>query len=212
MSKPGDPYSHKITLLRHGESMGNVERIYQGRTNFDLTDKGRDQSQALAARWQEEGFSFDQIISSTQSRARQTAEIIAESLSVPLEFDLDWKEIDNGLLAGLTLDEAAERHPFPEFMNPYQQIGETGESHWDLFLRAGRAVQNLLRRPPGSYLIVSHGGILNRVMYTILGIDPQANFAGARFRFRNTGYAVIYYDPDRHVWLLDRLNDQSHPT
>lgn len=210
MSKPDEPYSHKITLLRHGESVGNAERIYQGRTNYDLTEKGRDQSQALATCWKGKGITFDQVISSPQSRARQTAEIIAERLSAPLEFDPEWIEIDNGLLAGLTLDEIAERNSFPEFMNPYEQIGETGESNWDLYLRAGRAVQSLLRRQPGSYLVVSHGGILNRVMYTILGIVPQVNFAGARFRFGNTGFAVLYYDPDRHIWLLDRLNDQGH--
>ena len=210
MSKPDDPYTYKITLLRHAESVGNAEDIYQGRTNFDLSEKGRAQSEALASRWLEEGTTFDRIISSPQSRARQTAEIIAESLSSPLEFNSDWIEIDNGSLAGLTSAEAADRYPFPDFMTPYEKIGETGESNWDLYLRAGRAVQDLILRSPGRYLVVTHGGILNRVMYTMLGIVPQVNFSGARFRFRNTAFAVVDYDPSRHIWRVDRLNDRSH--
>jgi broad specificity phosphatase PhoE len=75
-------------------------------------------------------------------------------------------------------------------MHPYQAVGETGESQWELYLRAGRAVQNLLKNPPGRYLVVSHGGILNLAFYAILGIAPQANFTGPRFRFANTAYAT----------------------
>ena len=47
-------------------------------------------------------------------------------------------------------------------------------------------------------------------MYAILGILPQANFLGARFRFRNVSFAVLHYDPAEHSWLLERLNDRLH--
>jgi 2,3-bisphosphoglycerate-dependent phosphoglycerate mutase len=203
-------FSFRITLLRHGESKGNAEGVYQGRAEFDLTEKGRAQARSLAAYWLRESTDFEKIISSPQSRARQTAEILAEMLSTQLEFDDQWKEIDNGVLAGKTLPEAAQKHPFPDFMSPFDPIGDSGESNWDLYLRAGTVVQDLVHRPPGSYLVVSHGGFLNRVIYVILGITPQANFRGARFHFQNTSYAVVYYDPERHIWLLDRLNDRNH--
>jgi broad specificity phosphatase PhoE len=203
-------FTYRITLLRHGESAGNVQGVYQGRAEFDLTEKGRSQAQSLATHWQQGGVTFDQIISSPQSRARQTAEILANSLSVPLEFEENWREIDNGVLAGKTLSEVKQHRPFPDFMSPYDSIGDTGESNWDLYLRAGVVVKELVQRPPGSYLVVSHGGFLNRVLYVMLGIFPQANFRGARFHFQNTSYAVVYYDPGRHIWLLDRLNDRSH--
>jgi broad specificity phosphatase PhoE len=119
-------------------------------------------------------------------------------------------ERDNGLLAGLLPEEAAERHPRIDFMPPFTSIGGTGESQWELYLRAGRAVQELLRKPPGRYLIVSHGGFLNMVMYVILGIVPQANFQGARFRFRNTAFARLTYSPTEHIWRLEALNDRGH--
>ena len=95
-------------------------------------------------------------------------------------------------------------------MTPYDPIGESGESNWDLYRRAGEAVQDLVNLPPGDYLVVSHGGFLNRVLYVILGIVPQVNFSGARFRFGNTSFAVLQYNPSRHIWLMDSLNKDHH--
>jgi broad specificity phosphatase PhoE len=84
MTELSETFSHRITLLRHGESSGNAQGVYQGHAEFDLTERGRAQSRALATCWQDKGIEFTQIISSPQSRARQTAEIIAEMLSIPL--------------------------------------------------------------------------------------------------------------------------------
>jgi len=95
-------------------------------------------------------------------------------------------------------------------MTPFDRIGESGESNWDLYLRAGAVVQKLVNRPGGNYLVVSHGGFLNRVLYVILGIVPQVNFSGARFRFGNTSFAVVLYNPVRHIWLVERFNQQFH--
>lgn len=59
-----------ITLLRHGESVGNAESRWQGQADFPLTDRGREQARALAARWKRENAQFDHVISSPLSRAR----------------------------------------------------------------------------------------------------------------------------------------------
>jgi broad specificity phosphatase PhoE len=114
------------------------------------------------------------------------------------------------VLSGLQPDEAAERYPRPEFIHPYMPIGSSGESQWDLYLRAGQAVKSLVQRQPGCYVVVSHGGILNLVLYAILGIAPQANFHGPRFRFRNTAYATLTYSPLEHKWSLLGLNERNH--
>ncbi len=201
---------YTITLLRHGESLANAGGIHQGQADFELSELGLAQGRALAARWKREGVTFDRIISSPLLRARQTAELIATALHIPVEFDPNWMERDIGELSGLSIEEAAHRFPRSSFMNPYQPLGGNGESRWEAYLRAGQAVQDLLRRPPASYLIVSHGAILNLVLYAILGIIPQANFQGARFRFYNTSFAVVQYDPSNHNWLVEKLNDREH--
>jgi len=204
------PSTYSFTLLRHGESVGNAEGIHQGQSDFSLTERGIAQAHALANRWVSAQVSFDVIISSPLARARQTAEIISQVLHLPLEFDPVWMERDNGVMAGMYAEEAREKYPRPPFIHPYQPIGITGESQWELYLRGGRAVKSLLDRPPGSYLVVSHGGLLNMVFYAILGIPPQANFHGPRFRFRNTAFATLTYDPAEHNWHVWGVNDHAH--
>jgi len=210
LSPPHTPVRYNITLLRHGESVGNAEGKHQGQSNFPLTDKGESQSHALAQRWLSENRTFDLIISSPLSRARQTAEILSQSLHILLEFNDLWMERNNGVLAGLRPEEAIQTYPRPPFIHPYLPIGQTGESQFELYLRAGNAVQNLLHHTSGNYLVVSHGGILNMVLYAILGITPQANFYGPRFRFGNTAFATLSYNPGEHKWYVYGINDRSH--
>ena len=204
------PAVYHLTLLRHGESQGNFEGRHQGQADFPLTLRGREQSSALLERWKSEAKAFDLVISSPLARARQTAEIIASGLNLPLELDALWMERDNGLMAGLSEDEVRDILPQPPFIHPYLPIGETGESRWELYLRAGKAVQSLFNRPPGRYLIVSHGGILNMFFYAILGIAPQPNFHGPRFRLNNSAFATLYYDPTTHRWYILGVNDYLH--
>ncbi len=201
---------HEIFLLRHGESLGNQNRLHQGQADFDLTETGRAQAQALASRWQQEGRRFDQIITSPLKRAVQTAEILAAALELPVQVDSDWIEYDIGLHTGLEPTLAQERFPNPAFMTPYDRIGGTGESRWENFLRAGRAVLSLVNRPPGCYLVVSHGGFLNLVMYAVLGLVPHADFQGPRFSLRNTAFIHLRYSPKQHRWRLVRSNDHAH--
>lgn len=208
--KPSTDHLYKVILLRHGESVGNAEGYHQGQTDYPLTENGRKQARAVARRWHREGINFDRVVSSPLLRAHETAEIIAGILKAPLEIDVSWMERDNGLLSGLRPDEAAQVYPRPEFIHPYQAIGRTGESQWELYLRAGRAIQRLISLSPGCYLVVSHGGILNMVMYAILGIPVQANFTGPRFRFGNTAFATLSYSPAEHKWTLYGLNDSTH--
>jgi 2,3-bisphosphoglycerate-dependent phosphoglycerate mutase len=201
---------YTFIFLRHGESIGNAEGMHQGQAEFPLTERGQAQVRALAERWTAEKRHFDLAICSPLMRARETAGVVSQALSIPLEFDPLWMERDNGLLAGLHHDEALELHPPPPLIYPYLAIGVTGESQWELYLRAGRAVQSLLNRPPGTYLIVSHGGILNMVFYAILGIAPHANFSGPRFRFFNTAFATLTYEPSEHKWAVLGVNDYQH--
>jgi 2,3-bisphosphoglycerate-dependent phosphoglycerate mutase len=197
------PFS--FTFLRHAESVGNAEERFQGRSDYPLTDQGRAQARSLAERWLAEGVYFDLALVSPLTRARETAEIIAGFLKFPIELDPIWMERDNGSLSGLTREEVEERFPRPDFMTPYDAYGESGEGDWELYLRAGKAVHALSKRQAGSYLVVSHGGLLNKVIYAILGIHVQANSTGPSFRFGNTGFASFEYVPARHQWRMMRL-------
>ena len=197
--------SYDFVFLRHGESVGNAEERFQGQSDFPLTDVGRSQAFALAERWLMEGVKFDGVLTSPLSRARETAEIVAGRLNLAVEVDSIWMERNAGGISGLTREEASKQFPEPEFTTPYDAFGESGEGDWELYLRAGKALHELLKRPAGKYLVVTHGGLLNKVMYVILGIPVQANFYGPRFRFNNTGFAEFNYRPARSQWRMLRL-------
>lgn len=204
------PQPFHITLLRHGESVGNAESRWQGQADFPLTERGRAQTRALAERWKKEKVKFDLVVASPLLRAKETAELIASELNLKIEIEPLWLERDNGDFSGLTAHEVRQNFQQPSFSTPYDSVGGDGEGDWELFLRAGQALHGLLKREPAKYLIVSHGGLLNQIMHAIVGVAPQANNAGARFRFNNTAFAQLMYYPHQHRWAIDRLNDHTH--
>jgi len=206
---PSDRPIYTFVFLRHGESVGNAEARWQGQSDYVLTEKGREQARALAKRWKSENVKFDLIISSPLVRAKETAEIIASALNMRVKFDPILLERHIGEMEGLTVEEVRKK-PQPPYVTPYDPIGGEGEGDWALFLRAGQALHNLVRRPPGSYLIVSHGGLLNQLMNAIVGIAPHIDPSGVRFRFENTAFARVIYFPHQHRWAIDALNDHAH--
>lgn len=207
--KSGPEY--QLTFVRHGESIGNKENRFQGKADFPLSENGRRQAEMLAERWKSEGRVFDYVISSPLSRALETAQIITAGLGVPLiETDPIWMERDNGKREGMTWDEVQEHFPEPDFFSMYDNVAETGEGDWALYLRAGEALHKILQRSPGRYLIASHGAILNQVFHSILGIVPQPNHQGAGFRLVNTAVSVFYYYPAVHRWSVRVIGDTRH--
>jgi 2,3-bisphosphoglycerate-dependent phosphoglycerate mutase len=200
---------YKFVFLRHGESVGNAQSRWQGQSDYPLTEKGRAQAKALGERWNSEGVHFDLAITSTLVRAKETAEIVTASLKVKVETDEIWMERAIGEMEGLTAEEVGQK-PKPPYVTPYDSIGGDGEGDWALYLRAGKALHDLLMRPAGSYLIVSHGGLLNQVMNAITGVAPHVDPSGVRFRFGNTGFARVIYFPHQHRWNIDTVNDRAH--
>jgi probable phosphoglycerate mutase len=201
---------YHITLMRHAQSTGNAEHRVQGQMEFPLSEKGCAQAAALAQRWLAEGVRFDRVIVSPQERAHHTGQIIATALNTPLELDPLWIERHNGKMAGMREEDLRALYKESDFTSPYQPMGETGEGDWELFLRAGRAMLNLFKNPPGKYLVVSHGGTLNMALYAILGIAPHPNYQGPRFRFENTAFAQFRYYPLKHRWRVDVIGDRAH--
>lgn len=208
MSSPDKPV-YTFVFLRHGESVGNAEARWQGQSDYMLTEKGRQQAGALAKRWKSEGVRFDLIISSPLVRAKETADIIAAAVDANVELDPILLERHIGEMEGLTAEEVRKK-PQPPYVTPYDPIGGEGEGDWALFLRAGQALHALVRRPPGHYLIVSHGGLLNQLMNAIIGLAPHVDPSGVRFRFENTAFARVIYFPHQHRWSIDALNDRAH--
>ena len=197
-----------ITLVRHGRSKADDEGVHEGRYDSPLTEIGRAQAEKRALELLNQGLSFQLIIASPLIRAQETARILSAILKVTVETEQDWIEMDNGPLAGLPFDIAAKAYPRPTFRNPYERLAGNGESEWSLYTRAGRAVEKLVQRGEGQYLVVAHGGILNAALRTILGVVPWGNEQGIVFAFGDLGYARLTYTPGQHRWVLHEFQNR----
>jgi probable phosphoglycerate mutase len=203
-----DPDAYHVTFVRHAESEGNVNGLWQGQAEYPLSETGRAQARALSEYLFRKGERFDAVFSSPLTRARDTAAAVAEKLNLSVLTDPIWLERDNGRWAGTTHENRFP--PEPDYLFLHHPTGETGETQWELFLRGGQALARLLNRPPGRYLVASHGGILNMALHAALGIAPFANYQGVRFTFANSSVTTATYIPARNRWLLTSLNDLSH--
>ncbi len=149
----------EILLVRHGQTDWNLERRIQGHTDIPLNEEGIAQSQALAERMR--GAQIDAVFSSDLTRAAQTAQMIAERLSVPLHFDPRLREVNHGQWEGLLISEVRSK-----FGNAYQafrddQLGTRapgGETLREAIRRIESAVDDAAwQHPNGRVVIVSHG-------------------------------------------------------
>jgi 2,3-bisphosphoglycerate-dependent phosphoglycerate mutase len=191
-----------ITFLRHGRSRADDEGVMEGRYDSPLTEVGRAQALARAVEWKGKNITYDLIIASTLQRAHETARIIGEILDNPIETDPDWMEFNNGPLAGLPYDEGNQRYPVPNFRNPFDAFWETGESEWEFYSRAARALQHVIQKGEGHYLVVGHGGILCAALRIVVGAQPPVNRQGLWFEFGDLGYLKSVYYLAKHQWVI----------
>jgi probable phosphoglycerate mutase len=159
-------------LLRHGRTDHTPERRYSGRNDLPLSATGRAEAEAAAVRVKELGI--DVVVASPLRRTRETAEVVAGALGLPVELDDDLVELDFGDLEGLTAEEARQRHPLAtrRFATDVRAKAPGGESVADVSARVARARRRLLERHAGrTVLVVSHVTPIKLLLAAGLGAD-----------------------------------------
>lgn len=101
--------SRSLYLLRHGQTEWNRAKRLQGGGDSPLTKLGRQQAKALARCLEKAALS--DLLTSPLGRAKTTASIIADRLSIPLTEDVRLSEMRFGEAEGLTLAEIDKRWP-----------------------------------------------------------------------------------------------------
>ena len=103
----------KVVLLRHGESIWNLENRFTGWTDVDLTPRGIDEAQEAARLLTEGGYTFDLAYTSVLKRAIRTLWIVLDAMDLMwLPVIRSWRlnERHYGALQGLNKAETAARH------------------------------------------------------------------------------------------------------
>lgn len=156
----------KIIFTRHGESLANTLHIISNRDlPHPLTALGRTQAAALAEKLA--GRPIQRIYTSPILRARETAEIVATRLNLPIEISAGLKEYDCGELEGRGDADAwaADGEFFRAWLagKNLDQAPSGGETFFEIQQRLAGFVHGLVAAYGASeaeILCVSHGGTL----------------------------------------------------
>ena len=160
-------------LLRHGEPaiFGRLNGRLPG---VGLSEKGRAEAATQAGRLA--GEKIEAIYSSPMQRTRETAEIVAERLGLPIRYREDVIEIDYGEWTGLTFDQV-RAHEGWELWRSCRSISAVpgGESMRQVQDRAVGALLDLHRtHRDGAVVVVSHGDVIRAALLFALGMPIDA--------------------------------------
>jgi len=156
----------QVILLRHGQTEWNKLHKYQGHTDIELNDYGRAQAGKVAA-YLRDNERIEAIYCSDLSRGRETAEIIARELLLPVKADARWRELGFGHWEGLTFNEVYEQYPqeYDDWYNNTLQLKiPGGESLAEILERALPALTEIAAQHSGTVLVVSHGGLIKTMI------------------------------------------------
>ena len=183
-----------LLVIRHGQSEADILNVIEGRADFNLTELGQKQA-SLMAEWVRDYINIDKLFSSSLKRARQTADRLAKTINVPVEEMDDLMEWKNGLIAGLSQNEADEKYPAPKVKHPHTAIYEQ-ESNIEFRARAEIAFSKIINENPSSskIAIISHGGMINRLFQTFLMLPV------------NSDIGIYSGDTGIHHWKVDDKN------
>ena len=102
----------KLVLVRHGQSMWNLENKFTGWTDVDLSEQGIKEAIEAGKVLKEKGYTFDIAYTSVLKRANRTLELILKELDLDIPIKYSWRlnERHYGALQGLNKDETREKY------------------------------------------------------------------------------------------------------
>ena len=182
----------ELWLVRHGQTDWNLAGRYQGQSDIPLNATGLDQAYRLAGELA--GKQFTALYSSDLRRARRTAEILSETLKLPLTIDRRLREICQGEWEGKNYQEVVQQYSnglvegirTPALLDA---AAPGGESTLQVASRMKDAANVMVvNYPQGPVLVVSHGFALATLVCQSKGISLTEIY---RFIPENARPAVI---------------------
>ncbi len=209
----------KIYLVRHGESLGNQQRIHQG-GDSPLSEIGESQAKLVAHRFK--NIQFEALLCSPYKRAQQTAQAISKATGHEIETINDLHEYDwPSEILGTSFDDTkakAVREKLAKRSEDQDWKYSDEESFSELKTRMLGIYETLKSRPEKNIVVVFHGFVLNLLLgIMMIGEDitfDQAVKLFSSIAFSNTGITVLSQKTDRFSkqdeWKISTINDDAH--
>ncbi|MFD0619183.1 histidine phosphatase family protein [Paenibacillus sp. GCM10027629] len=201
----------KIFLVRHGM---DEDGFRGGWSNRGLIDQGVLQSRKLGEDlYRHPGkYGIHTILSSDLARAIETTREIEQILKIETIYSEEWREMNNGVLAGMPNKEAEEKYPGIYF-NTLQMDTPFpgGETPIHFYNRIRNSFDNLCMKLENqeirsNVLIVTHGGVINILYYFLNGQEwtNQCSF----FPIDNTSVHTV--EKICNKWKITEENITKH--
>ena len=196
-----------IYLVRHGTTDWNQGEIFRGRLDVKLNETGRAEARALAPYFQ--NVKLSGIFSSPLSRAKETAQAIADAKGLEVTPDSAFVDLDLGSWQGLSVQRVKEEYPdlYRLWIERPQDVtfpgGETLAQArvraWEGFLRLFQQYEEK------TILIVSHRVITKLLICTVLGIG-ESHF----WQIKQEATAINRIDFLQSRFVASLINDTCH--
>lgn len=199
----------KIYIVRHCEAMGNVKRLFQGTSNFDISETGAAQLRFLTERFK--SVELDRVYTSPLTRTVKTARAVVGEREISIiPFD-GLIEIDGGILEGQPFDITFAKYPdLADTWNnaPHEFAAENGEAMIHAYERIWDTVLTLAKENRGKTIAAAtHGGVIRCLACRLLKGRPEllkeVDWSD------NTAVALIEFDDELNPKLV-YYNDHSH--
>ena len=200
----------EIYMVRHCEAMGNVKRLFQGTSDFDISETGEKQLEYLKNRFKD--IKLDKVYTSPLIRARKTAlAVIGDRDLEPID-EKGLIELDGGIVEG---------KPFVETFNSIPGLADTWDNHpedfapeggekmRDAYERIWNTVKKIAAENKGKAVAcTTHGGVTRCLLCRLLKGDItklkempwSENTAVTLIRFDdNLNPEVVFYNDTSHL-------------
>ncbi len=199
----------ELHLIRHGHDPDG----YRGGWSMRGLDAlGYRQAHLLAQRLRRERFRADTLLCSDLPGAVQTGEVLAQALGLPLLPRPAWREVNNGVLAGMANTEAERRYPglywrTLEANQPYPGGESPAQFHRRVVVAFDELCRTVERREAGPrVVVVTHGGVIE----VIAALLHNVEWSNKQRRFPTGDTSLHSFARRDGVWSALRLNDMRH--
>ena len=198
-----------VYIVRHCEAFGNVTKVFQGVSDFDVTPRGQAQLDLLAERFKT--VKLDAIYSSPLLRAKKTAQAINKHHNLPIKINDKLIEIDGGEIEGVCWVDFPITRPVIEYhwlMEPHKFHVPGGEPMTNVYKRSWEAVLDIVKYNRGkSVAIASHGCTIRNIICRAMG-KPIEELNSVDWA-DNTGVYLLRFS-DNELPQIVYANDFSH--
>ena len=194
----------KLIIVRHGESVHNIEFRVQGQIHSRLTPRGMKQARQVAKILKDE--SVDVIFSSDLKRAKQTGQQISNGVKAPVKLEKALREVHLGGLQGKKHKEIDWDEIWPKWFKNLESVKGL-ESKREVEKRVGKFMRDLRRKYQGqTVVLVTHGGLIRFLLSAATGTSLKKLWG---FHFGNTSVNVLELDGKGNGKML-KFNQGGH--